>query len=248
MTSYPLEDERGRPVETLLDPRKPHFLTIIGAKGTGKSVLGTHIFDTYPGDRLAIDPTHDLRVANVTETINATRGDELPSRFPERDDPDDPRPVVIRYIPDFGAPTYRDELDAAVGLAMTHRNTCCLIDEIGELTSANFTPPNMRRALQQGRHYGLTLIMCGPRAIDINPLVLHQADYVYVFRLPHPRDRERVAANCFVDQTVLDDALAQLPQHAYLRIEPGAQDDEDRIIEFPPLPVRRRAKHPPEDA
>jgi hypothetical protein len=219
-----MTDEQPRPVQTLIDPTRSSFITIVGRKGSGKSTLAARFFATYPYDRLAIDPMHDAHVPEDTERVTAPLPPRWPTSTRER--------TSLHFMPDPGSPTYKDDLDRAVGMAFAHRRTCCWIDEVGELTNAHNTPPNMRRALQTGRHRALTLVMCTIRPIDVNPLVISQADYLYVFQLPHPRDVDRVAGVAGIDPRELDAALRALPKYGHLRYE----SDTGELVEFPPLP------------
>jgi hypothetical protein len=65
--------------------------------------------------------------------------------------------------------------------------------ECGELMPNGRTGPHMRRLLQQNRHHRVTALFDGPRPINVNPLVLAQSDFVFVYHLPNPNDRKRVA-------------------------------------------------------
>jgi len=211
---------------------KSVFSFCCGKKGSGKSELAKMLYRTYPYDRLAIDPTHDLTDLGAdVETI-----DELPGRFPVDDDGER---VSLRYTPDIGSPTYNDDLDRAVGLALYHPNRRCflLADEIADLTTASKTPPHMRRALAWGRHKNLHLAMCNPRPKDVNPLVISQADFVYVFRIPHPLDQERVAACIGWPPGEFAERVQALDQYEYLRYD--ALNEE--LTHWPPLPLGRTA-------
>jgi hypothetical protein len=143
----------------------------------------------------------------------------------------------------MGSATYRDDLDRAVGLALTHRRVLCWIDEVGELTRANSTPPNMRRALHQGRHHALSLLCCCPRPIDVDTLVMSQADFVYAFKLPNPRDRRRMAEVCGIAPAELDEAMHALGPYEFLRYD--AHDSE--LVQFPKLPAALPREKPRED-
>lgn len=206
-----------------LDSRRSHFIAAFGKKGSGKSFLAQRFWDTWPGDRLVIDVCGDIDAGEDTTLLR----DPLPMHWPTGMDGER---VSLRYVPDPGSGEYRDDLDRAVGLAFGHRGSLLWIDEVGEVTNANATGPNMRRALQQGRHRDLSMIMCGPRSIDINPLVISQADLVYVFDVPHPRDRERIAAVIGYPPKDFDAAVHELGEHEYLRW------DGEELVAFPALP------------
>jgi len=225
-------DESGVPVATL-DPRRPHIITIVGRKRSGKSVLASRLWATYPYDRICIDPTHDADVGDL-ERDHIIRVHELPSRWPLPDEGQ--RRVSIDYRPDAGSDTYVDDLDRAAGMAFLNPRGRCLlwIDEVGEITNANRTGPHMRRVLTQSRHRGLSLLSCGPRSVDVNPLLISQADYLYIFDLPGVHDRRRIADTIGVDERALSAAIFALPEHGYLRWDAGTRD----MVEFPPLPFR----------
>lgn len=184
--SAPPASDRPVVLDLGLDQDQPGWLTCVGRKGSGKSYLAQGFFDAYEGDKLVIDPTGDVDAGPDAETLTLP----LPASWPARSDG---KPSTLRFVPDVGADTYVDDMDRAVGLAF-NRGRCFLwIDEVGELTRANWSPPNTRRLLRQFRHRGMWVATCEPRPVDISPLVISQADYLGIFDLPHPRDRERCA-------------------------------------------------------
>lgn len=222
------------------DPGASHYVFISGKKGSGKSHLAYTIWDSYPGDRLVLDVTRDvttdwLRPLGVRHEVITP--DAIPRRWPSKADPDE-GPVTLAYHPDMGEPDAVDNLDRALGLALSRKGVCVWIDEIGAMTRGNFTPPNLRRLLHYGRHSGTSAIMCGPRPIDVDPLCVAQADVIAVFRLQNPADRKRIAANAGIEPHIFDQANAALDQREYLWID--ARSDE--ITHMPPLPPIRRTR------
>lgn len=213
-------------------------MCFFGKKGSGKSVLARRFWDTYPGDELCIDVTKDaLTPADVQETFR-----EPPERWPSP--PKEGEAVRIRYTPDMHSSTWRDDLDRAVGLSsLRKRQGGCLvwIDEIGTVSQTNRTGPYLRHLLNQGRHDKTSALFCGPRPITLDPLVLAQSDVVYVFALPNPADRRRIADACGIEPATLDDAVNGLGKHEYLRW------DGVELVAFPPLPLKR-ARPPGHDA
>lgn len=217
-----------------IDPHKATHIAVFGRKGSGKSVLAQRFWDSYPFDRLVIDPTgdvdpHDPKADELTVP--------LPLRWPSK--VDDER-TTLRFHADPGSASYQDELDEAVQLAFTHGHCLLWVDEIGELTSANKTPPAMRRVLQQSRHRHLSTLFCGPRPIDINPLVISQADYLALFEMPNPADRKRVADNIGFDLGEFEEAHELLVDHGYLWWDTVHRELEVR----PPLPYGAAARRP----
>lgn len=223
------------PITSRLSSDHPAFISIFGKKGTGKSVLARRFWDSWPGDEFVIDPTKDaLTPHDVDHTY-----DFVPDVWPPavRDD----EPVRIRYVPDAHSPTFVDDMDRAVGFACRRKGSLLWIDEIGMVNQVNRTGPNMRHLLNQGRHDRMSVLFCGPRPIGVDALVLAQSDYVYMFELPNPADRKRIADACGIVPTVLDDAVNELPResgsskpsHWYLRY------DGNELVMFPPIPMQR---------
>ena len=218
------------------DPHKPTQITVVGKKGSGKTELAFLLFDSYPFDRVVVDPNHDIKVPEDTEELE----EPVPTRWPGEAFAgalsEDGKPKKFKtfvYYPDFGSPYHLEETDRAVGLAYGHPRTCLFVDEAHEAAPANRTPPHMRRALRQGRHRKLTLILATPRPLTVDPLVISQADWVYVFKLPNPNDRKRVAENIGWDPKSFDEAVFALGEYEYLRYD-AARDD---LAHFPPLPA-----------
>ncbi|WP_291761939.1 hypothetical protein [Cellulomonas sp. 73-145] len=179
-----------------IDPSKPAIISAWGRKGSGKSVFNRRLFDSWPWDKLAIDVNGDADPGPDATKVTTP----LPGRFPAPPEPvpggprPGPRTLVFRADP--GAPTYADDLDRAVGMALfpqAHK-TLVWCGEIGEfMPTAQRTGPHMRRLLMQNRHYHTTALFDGPRPMNVNPLVLAQSDLVAIFHLPNPADQERVA-------------------------------------------------------
>jgi hypothetical protein len=217
------------------DPHKPTQIAIVGKKGSGKTELAMVLFESYPFDRLGVDPNGDIHFPEGTLDLEPP----IPARWPgERFDRatghgERRRPQTLRYVPDFGEPDYREQLDRAIGLAYSHPRTCALVDEAHEAFPAGQTPPHGRRALRQGRHHDLTLILATPRPLTVDPLVVSQADWVYVFKLPNPNDRKRVAESIGWDPKTFDEAVHELGTFEYLRYD-SARDD---LAHFPALPA-----------
>ena len=208
--------------EPLIDPDKGSHIFVTGRKGQGKSILCRHLFDSFPYDRVCIDPTGDVRADMRRQASPFTElTDPLPVRLPV--DPDG-QPQAFVYVPDPGAPEYLDNIDRAVGLAMLHGKTCLWVDEVGEVTRAGVTPPNFRRALHHGRHRQLTLLLAGPRPIDVNPLCVSQADHVFIFHLPNPADGKRVAENIGWPPREFEKAVHNLGDHEFLWWSTKAQE------------------------
>lgn len=218
-----------------LDPHKSTQIAVVGKKGQGKTELAWMLFDSYPYDRLLIDPNGDIKVG---EDVIDLDPDYLPNAWPQSL-LEKKESRTLRLVPDFGRPGFLEDIDHAVGLAYNHRRTMVFIDEAHEAVPAGRTPPHLRRALRQGRHRDLSVIYATPRPKTIDPLVIANADWVYIFKLSHPDDRKRVAENIGWAPKDFDEAIHGLGEHEYLRFD-SAKDD---LAHFPPLPADRLAHH-----
>jgi Zonular occludens toxin (Zot) len=243
-----------------LDPSKPVHITIVGKKGSGKTEVAYNIVSSFPRDKATIDPNGDLKVPDDVIQIGAG---EIPDRWPgERLDrfaaavgrkQRHPGHHHLYFVPDFrqtgrtaeNVPIYRDDMDRLVGMAMTHPGTMVFVDEAHELFPAGQTPPHSRRALRQGRHARLSLVLTTPRPMTIDPLVLSQADWVFVFALPNPADRRRVAETIGWDPKDFDQAVRDLGTYEYLRYEAAADGGQGELLHCPPLPAEHVRHHAP---
>lgn len=230
--------DRGGPP----DPRKSHWVFACGKKGSGKSYTCRHWFESYPYDRIVIDPTHDIRADLVRDGVQFRDLDAaaLPVRLPADDEG---RQQTWVFAPDMGSDTALDDMDRVVGLAFGRGPTLLWVDEFGRLTTAHRTPPNTRRLLHHGRHDDISLLLACPRPQDIDGLGISQADKVYVYRMPNPRDIERVANEVGTDPGELRAANSRLRGHEHLMYDANA----DVLWLMPPLPKLRagRNHYPP---
>jgi hypothetical protein len=154
--------------------------------------------------------------------------------------------MILRYVPDPGSATELEDMDAVTGLAYHHstkeRPCLLLVHEMGRAAPAGKTPAHMRRVVNHNRHRKLTVIFCGPRPLTVEPLVLAQADLVYVFELNNTDDRDRVAKNVGWNAADFGAAVQELGLHEYLRYDarmpkPEQPGDEDlRLVHYPALP------------
>jgi hypothetical protein len=188
------ELDAGFPVE--LDPSKPLIVSSFGRKGSGKSTFNRRLYDSWPGDKLAIDVNGDADPGPDAVAIHTP----LPSKFPAPPvgllGSPRPGPQNLTFRADPGSETYTDDLDRAVGLALFPQAhpTMVWCGEAGEfMPNAQTTRPHMRRLLKQNRHYHVTALFDDPRPKNVNPLVIGQSDLVAVYELPNPADRVRVA-------------------------------------------------------
>jgi len=233
-------NERGE-----LDPGKGVIATCFGKKRSGKSVMGRLLFDSFPYDRIVIAANaDDGPFADEKRDVFLLFGgaDTLPARWPEHLRRDGRR-MTLRYQPDPGSPTFIEDMDHVIGLAMRHGHCAVLVHEVGLIAPSNRVPPHMRRLLHSNRHHHVTAILCGPRPITCDPLVIGQSDLIYVFEMQVSADRKRVAETIGWSPTDFDDAVEDLGPHEYLRFDaneakPAGDDEPDlRLVSCPALPA-----------
>lgn len=238
-------DSKGR-----MQIRDGLIILAVGKKRSGKSVLARLLADSYPGDLAVIDVAGDDGPTGPGVITLRGTVDTLPTRWPEDQRPEDGGRMVLRYVPDAGSPTWAEDMDHVVGMALQQGRrqrdrgrvgAALLIHEIGVVAPAGQTRPHMRRALMHNRHNGLTLIMCGPRPQTVDPLVLQQSDLIYVFELLNPADRKRLAETIGWSPADFDAAVRDLGPHEYLRfdaneVKPEEGQPDMRLVHFPALP------------
>jgi DNA helicase HerA-like ATPase len=223
---------------------KPQQIAVFGRKGSGKTELAYLLFESFPRDKVGIDPNGDIKFPD--DVMDIGKGDEpIPHRWPgELIDKARPfererKPVTLRYVPDFGAKNSLDQIDRVIGLALSHGGTMLLVDEAHEAVPVNKTPPHARRALRQGRHRRLSSIWVTPRPKTIDVLVISNADWVYIFDLPNPDDRKRVAENIGWDPKDFDAAVFGLSEFEYLRYDAVRKD----LAHYPAIPEEHIKGH-----
>jgi hypothetical protein len=233
-----------------IDPATGVVIVCLGKKRSGKSKMALLWFESYPYDRVVIDfngtdgPHHAAPGEQLVE-LHGT-ADELPKKWPEELREDGKR-MTLRYHPDMGSATFLEDVDAVVGMAYRTGKVCILIHETGLIAKSTKTPAHVLRMLQSNRHRQLTVLLCAPRPLTMNPLVLGQADLVYVFELPNKADRETVADAIGWERDDFALAVTELGPHEYLRADtnenrPATEGDPDlRLVHCPALPAEQVA-------
>jgi hypothetical protein len=230
----------------LLDISKAPIVICAGRKGSGKTVTALMYAQSFPYDAVVIDVAGDDGPMGPGIVEWSDTAEFLPRRFPSDATERDGDRIILRYVPDAGSPTFLQDMDAVVGIAMHHstkQRPCLLVvHEAGVLAPANKTQPHMRRVLAHSRHNGLVCVFTMPRTQTIDPAIIGQSDVGHIFDLPNPHDRKRVAEEIGWDPRAFANGVAKLEQFESLRYDvkepapaPGALDY--RLIHCPPLPA-----------
>jgi hypothetical protein len=223
-----------------LDPHgSPMIISSFGMKKSGKSHLNGLIYQSWPGDKLAIDVNGNAYVGPDAKRVTPGMDGSMPRSWPRADRvPGERRkPENLHYVANPSAATYRDDLDRAVGMALFPQDHRVLLwaGEVGELTPNSKSAPHMRQALMQNRHYNVFGLFDAPRPMNVDPLVLAQSDLVAIFRLPNPDDRKRVADSIGFEPKRFDEQCRRCwarGQHWFLLW----QVETETLWHVPPLP------------
>jgi hypothetical protein len=230
----------------VLDPDADSTLILfVGRKGSGKSTAAREVYRSWPHDKLTIDVNGDAEPGDDAERIRVP----LPARFPGPSSSlVDDKPRNLHYRADPGSATYRDDLDRALAMALYPQDRPVLVwvDEIGEVSRVGQTGPHLRRMLMQSRHHRSSALMCGPRPMNIDPMCIGQADLIYVYDVPNPRDRLRLAENMGYPAARLAKELDETRRRGpywYMLWDAKAA----RLWRCPPMPVSDTRARPEAD-
>lgn len=221
------------------------IVSCFGKKRSGKSVMGRVLFDSYPYDRVVISANRDDGpYVDPHKDVFLLRGtaDDLPVDWPE-DWRRDGKRMTLRYEPDPGSKTVLDDCDAVLGMARRRGHVCVMVHEVGLIAPVGKTPPDMTRLLHSSRHDGaVSMILCGPRPMGVDLLVLGQSDLVYVFELQVPADRQRIAEAIGWNPVEFSEWVDDLRAHEYLRFDanemkPHPNEPDLRLLHFDALPA-----------
>lgn len=238
-----------------IDPTSNQLILCVGRKKSGKSQWAREAFRGWPGvDRLVIDPTGDAdpgsprrpgQPESWKDDLNTQTWRELPTALPERQKVHVPGqgdvrvPGVYRWIPNPMSKTYTDDLDRGIGLALftqpRDRRVLLWADEAADAFPAASDRPYARTLLMQSRHWHTSALICCPRPMNIDPLVLAQADRVVMFDVPGVADRKRLSDVIGVPHAqlvALLNEIKSLPFHYVMYVV-----DDNSLYVCPPIPL-----------
>lgn len=207
---------------------EPMWLDFFGRKGSGKSNLARVYFKSWPYDALLIDTTGDGDPdGSFTTPWPGGR------TWPEPENPEKPF-THYRVKPERTNPLFAEVIDDAI-LAIHEKPGPGLlwIDELREVAKVNQIRPGMMTVLNESRHGEVFVLGCGPRPVTIDPLMLTQADWVFVFELANVYDVRRVAQTCGVTEDALKACLKSTEKYGFVRLR---ADRPGHIDVYPPVP------------
>jgi len=203
-----------------VNPSESSIICAFGRKGSGKTTWLRSFWDSWPFDKIAIDVNGDLEPGPDAIEIYEPLGDYFPTFS-------DDWPKNLHFKADPGSPTYRESLDQALMLATfpQDKKVLAFMDEIGEFTTGNQTDPNLRRILMQSRHYNVSALIAGPRPMDIDTLIIGQADLIAIYDLPNLDDQARIAKTIGYPVGRFSEAITEMralgPYYHLLWVTPG---------------------------
>lgn len=210
-----------------IDADEESIFLFVGRKNSGKSAAAREIFRWWPGvDKLIIDVNRDVDAGDDLDVQRLP--DEPPLELPERRHRDVPE--IFQWSPNPARGSFRDDIDRALGLALFPKERPVLewVDEAGVVFKLQQCGPNGDTTLHQNRHYNVPLLQCCPRPKMIETLCLSQSDRVFMWDVPSPLDRQRLADNLGVPPRDLDRELkrreTEMPPYSSLMWMGGTPD------------------------
>lgn len=236
MDSDRLDDAELAAKALTVDPTRSTIVLMFGTKGTGKSAAARALFDSWPADRIVIDPSGDARPDDpATKVYTAPFDSQLPD--PDQDAEPPQQRVTVWARLSRRSPTFTADQDGAMSMALypRHRHKFVWRDEFALGTSAYTTTPADEDLMISSRHYNASGVFCCPRPRNIPKMAIQQADQVLMWNVPDPDDREYVAKNFGITVPVLEREYhdnRRRSKHAFLLLDRA----QDALLNCPPLP------------
>ena len=251
----------GEP-DWIADPTGPRgkasFVTIIGKKGSGKSVRALTIWQDWPQPRIVVDVTGSItkhwaegrpelgpgaRYYGRKPIENMRDLPPLPSSWPVDDETGDLVDELCLVPDPSNQKLELEDTDRAIGLAYVTGDCLVWIDEATKVLPAGVVPhkmPNAYALLNHGRHHRVSAIFAGPRTVTMDPLVLKQSDHILMYAQKGRSDIDRLADAIGVDPKELSHQIHKLGEHEYLWFNDSVVDPNDSITHYDPVPLPRQ--------
>lgn len=164
----------------------------LGATGTGKTTLAKALMYNLPNVAV-LDPKRTFTMPDSWEATITSEQSEVLSW-------NSPKPLIFR--PGVEALGDADGLDWWFQWVFERGNTLAYIDE-AMLATNGTTPPRWYAAcIQLGRERGVGTWHATQRPARVPIVLLSESEHMFIFRLRHPEDMQRVAA--FSDPAILE--------------------------------------------
>lgn len=153
-----------------------HQVVVIGQKGSGKSMLGRHLFALVESQKIFVNVKSDpdivpwLEKRYGPENVSTVHGDVDALDFKRR---------VLVYEPRVS--TNPDEFDELYRRLVRRRNLTCDLDEAFGPTAANRVPDHLAVYLQHGRSRNLRHYAMTQRPVNIAKAIITEADHIVFF-------------------------------------------------------------------
>jgi hypothetical protein len=166
---------------------QPRIEAYIGASGSGKGVsVARRLKELRPARLLVWDPCDEYRA-------QATAMRSLPAIAQHLRRAGQDGPFRVRYVPGAGV-KLAEAFGVVCGLAFAAGNLVFVAEELSDVTSGGYAPPDWRQVITQGRHRLMHVLGCAQRPALIDKTFLGNATYIRCFTLRYDADRRAMAA------------------------------------------------------
>lgn len=165
---------------------KPRIELYIGATGSGKGVSMDRRLAELRAPRLLLFDPRSQFPRSVPSTSSLAELVRIVGRAGAS------KPFRIRYVPD-GRVDLKEAFGLACDVAFTAGNLLFGADELSEMTTPSWAPPQWRRVVTQGRLVGLHVMVAAQRPALIDKTVLSGCTYVRCFTLRFANDQRVMA-------------------------------------------------------
>lgn len=187
---------------------------LVGATGTGKTVLARRLFESHAPPRLVIDPKDDpdatgglFRDQRVAVTFHD------PARLPDAE--------VARFVP--RDPGDLDAYDRLYSGVFERRDVVVWLDEAADAAPSAGAPRGLRRVIKQGRSRGIGHIATHQRPVEVDRALIGNAEHLVVFDIRHPADVQTLAGGMGIDPTELRAIIESMPKFGFAWYAPASR-------------------------